>query len=202
MPPPARLRSCPRFPRPPAPPGGKQPPGSPGRRQPPSHPQAASRGRPTARTLTPPHAARRTPPQERHDAGADGLAGAPGDSAAVSKWRQKEKLKTTAVALVLCLNIGARRALGAARGLVGLWLRCAGLLGRQSTWAAPGAVARCAPGRRRTRPAQLTPTSCGPATRTIGPAAASAAAAAHPSSPHPLLLLLLLLPPQAWTLPT
>ena len=24
----------------------------------------------------------------------------------VSKWRQKEKLKTTAVALVLCLNIG------------------------------------------------------------------------------------------------
>jgi regulator-associated protein of mTOR len=24
----------------------------------------------------------------------------------VSKWRQKEKLKTTAVALVMCLNIG------------------------------------------------------------------------------------------------
>lgn len=24
----------------------------------------------------------------------------------ISKWRQKEKLKTTAVALVLCLNIG------------------------------------------------------------------------------------------------
>lgn len=24
----------------------------------------------------------------------------------VSKWRQKERLKTTAVALVMCLNIG------------------------------------------------------------------------------------------------
>jgi regulator-associated protein of mTOR len=45
--------------------------------------------------------------QERHDAGDElperrrsELGGL------VSKWRQKDKLKTTAVALVLCLNIG------------------------------------------------------------------------------------------------
>jgi hypothetical protein len=34
------------------------------------------------------------------------MASTSGDATAVSKWRQKEKLKTTAVALVLCLNIG------------------------------------------------------------------------------------------------
>lgn len=47
--------------------------------------------------------------QERHEAGAEGGAGAAGSAGPaglVSKWRQKEKLKTTAVALVLCLNIG------------------------------------------------------------------------------------------------
>jgi hypothetical protein len=30
-----------------------------------------------------------------------------GGEGLVSKWRQKERLKTTAVALVMCLNIGA-----------------------------------------------------------------------------------------------
>jgi regulator-associated protein of mTOR len=50
--------------------------------------------------------------QERHDAGADGLASTSGNAAVVSKWRQKEKLKTTAVALVLCLNIGGWVGLG------------------------------------------------------------------------------------------
>jgi hypothetical protein len=45
--------------------------------------------------------------QERHDAG-DELAERRSQDAGglVSKWRQKDKLKTTAVALVLCLNIG------------------------------------------------------------------------------------------------
>ena len=44
--------------------------------------------------------------QARHgveDAGEEQPAQAQG---IVSKWRQKERLKTTAVALVLCLNIG------------------------------------------------------------------------------------------------
>jgi hypothetical protein len=31
-----------------------------------------------------------------------------GGEGLVSKWRQKERLKTTAVALVMCLNIGGR----------------------------------------------------------------------------------------------
>jgi hypothetical protein len=44
--------------------------------------------------------------QERHDAGEDGKDTAPSDTSLVLRWRQKEKLKTTAVALVLCLNIG------------------------------------------------------------------------------------------------
>ncbi len=44
--------------------------------------------------------------QIRHDVGND-TADAPAQSQGiVSKWRQKERLKTTAVALVLCLNIG------------------------------------------------------------------------------------------------
>ena len=43
--------------------------------------------------------------QERHSAGDDLERKQPGHGI-VSKWRQKEKLKTTAVALVLCLNIG------------------------------------------------------------------------------------------------
>ena len=44
--------------------------------------------------------------QVRHDVG-NGAADAPAQSQGiVSKWRQKERLKTTAVALVLCLNIG------------------------------------------------------------------------------------------------
>jgi regulatory associated protein of mTOR len=56
--------------------------------------------------------------QERHDAGDDGRDGGAGGGGAAGavvanaaggltlRWRQKEKLKTTAVALVLCLNIG------------------------------------------------------------------------------------------------
>jgi len=47
--------------------------------------------------------------QERHDASGEGDDGAAAESAALasrSGWRQREKLKTTAVALVLCLNIG------------------------------------------------------------------------------------------------
>lgn len=45
-------------------------------------------------------------PQVRHDVGND-TADAPAQAQGiVSKWRQKERLKTTAVALVLCLNIG------------------------------------------------------------------------------------------------
>ena len=44
--------------------------------------------------------------QARHDAqGGGSLEGVP-ELGIVSKWRQKERLKTTAVALVLCLNIG------------------------------------------------------------------------------------------------
>eukprot|EP00798_Chlamydomonas_sp_ICE-L_P024028 gene24028-9605_t len=42
--------------------------------------------------------------QERHDAGEGSEKSL--DHGIVSRWRQKEKLKTTAVALVLCLNIG------------------------------------------------------------------------------------------------
>lgn len=44
--------------------------------------------------------------QERHDAGDESGALALQISGTVSRWRQREKLKTTAVALVLCLNIG------------------------------------------------------------------------------------------------
>ena len=43
--------------------------------------------------------------QARHDAG-EGNEEAVGGENMMSKWRQKERLKTTAVALVLCLNIG------------------------------------------------------------------------------------------------
>lgn len=43
---------------------------------------------------------------ERHDAGKEAAEQFAADSGLVSKWRQKDKLKTTAVALVLCLNIG------------------------------------------------------------------------------------------------
>eukprot|EP00798_Chlamydomonas_sp_ICE-L_P020688 gene20688-27484_t len=42
--------------------------------------------------------------EERHEAGE--VADKSLEHGVVSKWRQKEKLKTTAVALVLCLNIG------------------------------------------------------------------------------------------------
>lgn len=45
-------------------------------------------------------------PQERHDAGDDVGERRSNENGLVSKWRQKDKLKTTAVALVLCLNIG------------------------------------------------------------------------------------------------
>jgi regulator-associated protein of mTOR len=53
--------------------------------------------------------------QERHDAGDASTSGRGGGHAphsqqqqvaVVHRWRQREKLKTTAVALVLCLNIG------------------------------------------------------------------------------------------------
>jgi regulator-associated protein of mTOR len=44
--------------------------------------------------------------QERHSAGDDSQDKKQLGGRVVSKWRQKEKLKTTAVALVLCLNIG------------------------------------------------------------------------------------------------
>lgn len=43
--------------------------------------------------------------QEGHDAGDTGERSYT-DMTLSLKWRQKEKLKTTAVALVLCLNIG------------------------------------------------------------------------------------------------
>ena len=42
----------------------------------------------------------------RHDAGNDEREEPAQAQGIVSKWRQKERLKTTAVALVLCLNIG------------------------------------------------------------------------------------------------
>lgn len=45
-------------------------------------------------------------PQVRHDAGNDERDEPAQAQGIVSKWRQKERLKTTAVALVLCLNIG------------------------------------------------------------------------------------------------
>ncbi|GFH27271.1 raptor_N domain-containing protein [Haematococcus lacustris] len=44
--------------------------------------------------------------QECHDAGVDEVPRLGCGPLAALKWRQKEKLKTTAVALVLCLNIG------------------------------------------------------------------------------------------------
>ena len=46
--------------------------------------------------------------QARHDAQGEGPTGEEPvqEAGIVSKWRQKERLKTTAVALVLCLNIG------------------------------------------------------------------------------------------------
>ena len=44
--------------------------------------------------------------QERHDAGDEDSHTSMVRLDVVSRWRQKEKLKTTAVALVLCLNIG------------------------------------------------------------------------------------------------
>ncbi|EIE23195.1 ARM repeat-containing protein [Coccomyxa subellipsoidea C-169] len=44
--------------------------------------------------------------QARHDVHGEGGAQPVQEQGIVSKWRQKERLKTTAVALVLCLNIG------------------------------------------------------------------------------------------------
>ena len=47
--------------------------------------------------------------QARHDVQGEGGSGTENgaqETGMVSKWRQKERLKTTAVALVLCLNIG------------------------------------------------------------------------------------------------
>ena len=44
--------------------------------------------------------------QIRHDVGNDAADAPDQTQGIVSKWRQKERLKTTAVALVLCLNIG------------------------------------------------------------------------------------------------
>ncbi len=44
--------------------------------------------------------------QERHHAGDESAERKQLMHGIISKWRQKEKLKTTAVALVLCLNIG------------------------------------------------------------------------------------------------
>lgn len=44
--------------------------------------------------------------QARHDVQGEGGAQPLQEQGIVSKWRQKERLKTTAVALVLCLNIG------------------------------------------------------------------------------------------------
>ena len=46
------------------------------------------------------------PLQLRHDAEQDEEGQPAQAQGIVSKWRQKERLKTTAVALVLCLNIG------------------------------------------------------------------------------------------------
>ena len=69
-----------------------------------------------------------------------GLLGA-GDGL-VSKWRQKERLKTTAVALVMCLNIGGPAAVLPARaqGLGCAMLRRAALLAVQHTPAAASAL--------------------------------------------------------------
>ena len=44
--------------------------------------------------------------QARHDVQGEGGAEPVQEQGIMSKWRQKERLKTTAVALVLCLNIG------------------------------------------------------------------------------------------------
>lgn len=44
--------------------------------------------------------------QVRHDVQGDDEKRSTQSQGIVSKWRQKERLKTTAVALVLCLNIG------------------------------------------------------------------------------------------------
>ena len=46
--------------------------------------------------------------EARHDDDDDRHGGEPSDGSEglVSKWRGKERLKTTAVALVMCLNIG------------------------------------------------------------------------------------------------
>ena len=44
--------------------------------------------------------------QVRHDIQGDDEDKSTQSQGIVSKWRQKERLKTTAVALVLCLNIG------------------------------------------------------------------------------------------------
>lgn len=44
--------------------------------------------------------------QVRHDIQGDDEDRSTQSQGIVSKWRQKERLKTTAVALVLCLNIG------------------------------------------------------------------------------------------------
>lgn len=44
--------------------------------------------------------------QVRHDVQGDDEDKSTQSQGIVSKWRQKERLKTTAVALVLCLNIG------------------------------------------------------------------------------------------------
>ena len=71
--------------------------------------------------------------QARHDAqGGGGLEGVP-ELGIVSKWRQKERLKTTAVALVLCLNIGVDPP-GRHQNLA---MRSPGVLGRSAVNAAP-----------------------------------------------------------------
>ena len=44
--------------------------------------------------------------QARHTAGEGSSEQPAQEQGIVSKWRQKERLKTTAVALVVCLNIG------------------------------------------------------------------------------------------------
>lgn len=65
-----------------------------------------------------------------------------GGEGLVSKWRQKERLKTTAVALVMCLNIGAARAAGVGRGL-------SPSSGGRSTAEGCSHVPRCHPASRR-----------------------------------------------------
>ena len=49
--------------------------------------------------------------QQQQQLAGGGGSGGPGEGL-VSKWRQKERLKTTAVALVMCLNIGERVGVG------------------------------------------------------------------------------------------